>query len=252
MNCTEGLRLLHVHADGELGGAKTAELERHFEECGACAAERESVLSLRSALRNPALRFEAPESLRRDVRRIARRSAGERQRLSLTPLLFWRAWAFTGTVLAVAVLLFHPGISGQEQLAGEAVASHIRSLMPGHLTDVASSDQHTVKPWFNGRLDFAPNVRDFAAEGFPLVGGRLDYLNNRAVAALVYRRNKHLINVFVWPAVDTAGGKAKAESRRGYSIIKRNANGLHYCLVSDLNAKELAELSELLGREPQQ
>jgi anti-sigma factor RsiW len=119
--------------------------------------------------------------------------------------------------------------------------------MGEHLTDVASSDQHTVKPWFNGKLDFAPSVQDFTARGFPLVGGRLDYLNGRAVAALVYRRNKHFINVFVWPTASTSRGKAVTDNRRGYSMINCELNGLHYCFVSDLNANELTELANLFG-----
>ncbi len=110
------------------------------------------------------------------------------------------------------------------------------------------ADQHTVKPWFNGKLDFAPDVKDFAAQGFPLVGGRLDYLNGRAVAALVYRRNKHFINVFVWPAANAGGGKPAVQNRRGYFIINREADGLHYCLVSDLNAEELTQLAKLFGQ----
>ena len=129
----------------------------------------------------------------------------------------------------------------------EAVANHVRSLQAEHLTDVASTDQHTVKPWFNGKLDFAPEVRDFASQGFPLVGGRLDYLNGRAVAALVYQRNKHLINVFVWPSADTHAEKPAKEKHLGYSIISRDANGLRYCLVSDLNEKELAAFASGFG-----
>jgi anti-sigma factor RsiW len=120
--------------------------------------------------------------------------------------------------------------------------------MAEHLTDVASSDQHTVKPWFSGKLDFSPNVKDLATEGFPLVGGRLDYLHHRPVAALVYRRNKHLINVFVGPAASSSSRKGEFESPRGYSVLNRDIGGLHYCLVSDLNSRELAELANLLGR----
>src|SRR6185436_17555679 len=120
-------------------------------------------------------------------------------------------------------------------MLNEAVASHVRSLMVEHLTDVASSDQHTVKPWFNGKVDFAPDVKDFTAQGFPLVGGRLDYLNGRTVAVLVYQRNKHFINVFVSPTESSGRGKLTLEKRRGYSVINRETGGLHYCLVSDLN-----------------
>src|SRR5207249_1188170 len=150
-----------------------------------------------------------------------------------------------------AVLAIHIPRAGhpERDLAmTEAVGSHVRSLMAEHLTDVASSDQHTVKPWFNGKLDFAPEVKDFAAQGFPLVGGRLDYLNGRAVAALVYRRNKHFINVFVWPAQNAGNGKSDLQKHRGYSVINRDADGLRYCAVSDLNEKELAELENLFGR----
>ena len=129
----------------------------------------------------------------------------------------------------------------------EVMAGHVRSLQAEHLTDVASSDQHTVKPWFAGKLDFSPNVRDFAEQGFPLIGGRLDYLQGREVAALVYRRNKHVINVFVWPSA-TLERTAQTESLKGYSIVNFDASGLRYCLVSDLNAKELNELAGLMGK----
>src|SRR4029078_5320611 len=112
-----------------------------------------------------------------------------------------------------------------EDFLNQAVATHVRSLMVEHLTDVASTDQHTVKPWFDGKLDFAPEVKDFAAQGFPLAGGRLDYLNGRVVAALVYRRNKHYINVFVWPPASGGSGKLIVEKRRGYVVINRERGG---------------------------
>src|SRR5689334_11285212 len=131
-------------------------------------------------------------------------------------------------------------------LAQEIVSSHVRSLLLDHLIDVPSSDTHTVKPWFNGKLDFAPEVKDFAAQGFPLVGGRLDYLNGQAVAALVYQHKQHFINVFVWPTATASGRRQRVEKHRGYAVIMEEANGLRYCLVSDLNEKELAELAHLL------
>ena len=164
-------------------------------------------------------------------------------------LLLWKFLAFGATASAVLAILLPPASNSErDQLLNEAVASHVRSLMAEHLTDVASSDQHTVKPWFNGRLDFAPEVKDFAAHGFPLVGGRLDYFNGRAVAALVYRRNKHFINVFVWPVQNTGNGTSDLQKHRGYSVINRDADGLRYCVVSDLNQKELAEFANLFGR----
>jgi anti-sigma factor RsiW len=119
-------------------------------------------------------------------------------------------------------------------------------LMPGHLMDVASTDQHTVKPWFNGKIDFAPEVKDFATQGFPLVGGRLDYLEGQTVAALVYRRNQHTINAFVWPAKTAI--PMSVEEHRGYTVINRGLNGLHYCFVSDLNGRELGDFADLIGK----
>ncbi len=248
MNCTESRELLHAHADHELDVANSLELERHFQGCAVCAAEREAVHSLKKALQQSSLRYNAPDSLRKELRRTAQ-AATERTPSSLfQSLLLWKSLAFGAATLALLAMLIRPGVSGRDQLLDEAVSSHVRSLMADHLTDVASSDQHTVKPWFTGKLDFAPTVRDFAAQGYPLVGGRLDYLEGHSVAALVYRHNKHLINVFVWPTTRTGGRGPSVEHRRGYSVIRCEAGGLRYCLVSDLNQEELTELAGLLRR----
>ena len=245
MNCAESRLLLHAQADGELDVANSLELERHLKTCSACAAEHKSLNSLKAALRQSPLRYDAPESLRRGLRRMARAPESETRPRLFQSLLLWKSLAFAAAVALLAIL-FQPE---RDTLLNEAVASHVRSLMVDHLTDVASSDQHTVKPWFNGKLDFAPEVKDFAAQGFSLLGGRLDYLNGRAVAALVYQHNnKHFINVFVWPIANNSNGKSKIENRRGYSIINHEADGLHYCLVSDLNAEELAQLAKLFGQ----
>jgi anti-sigma factor RsiW len=247
MNCAEIRLLLHAHADGELDAANSLELERHLKTCAACAAEKTSLQSLHAALRRGGLNFHAPDSLKKDLRQFVRDLSEEkRPRKGFNPQWLWKFLAFGATAFALLTIFFQPaGISKHNQLLEEAVASHVRSLQVEHLTDVVSSDQHTVKPWFDGKLDFAPDVKDFAAQGFPLVGGRLDYLTGHAVAALVYRHNKHFINVFVWPAEETM--KPGTEIRRGYSIINCAGNGLHYCLVSDLNEKELGELAGLLG-----
>ena len=125
----------------------------------------------------------------------------------------------------------------------EAVADHIRALQPGHLTDVLSTDQHTVKPWFDGRIDYAPPVRDFSADGFPLVGGRLDYLHGRPVAALVYRRDKHIIDLFVWP--DSAAAAPRERTVNGYNVVDWAAGGMRFQAVSDLNAAELSQFAAL-------
>ena len=246
MNCAESRLLLHAHADGELDVVKSVELERHLKTCAVCAGEKRSLQSLKAALRQSPFRYDAPASLRKEVRRIAHASGGTIS-TRFNPLLLWKSLAFGATAFAILAILLRPGITAHDTVLNEAVTSHVRSLMVEHLTDVASSDQHTVKPWFNGKLDFAPDVKDFAAQGFPLVGGRLDYLNGRPVAALVYQRGKHLINVFVSPSASTGGGKLKLQKLRGYSIVIHEVNGLRYCVVSDLNDKELVDLVNLLG-----
>ncbi len=248
MNCAEIRLLLHACADGELDLVRSLDVERHLKTCAACAAEKGSLQSLRSALQSKDLAYRAPDSLRKKVRQLARASGKEIQSRENNLLWLWKWLACGATAVAVLTILLRPaGISRHDSLMSEAVASHVRSLMAEHLTDVASSDQHTVKPWFDGKLDFAPDVKDFAAQGFPLVGGRLDYLNGRAVAALVYRHNKHLINVFVWPAAN-AGLTQETENYHGYNVITRDADGFHYCLVSDMEEKGLAQLAGLLGK----
>jgi len=249
MNCAESRLFLHAYADAELDVANSRELERHLKSCAACSAAQKSMQSLKMAVRQSLLRYDAPDSLRKEVRRMARGSGDETRPHLLQSLRLWRSLAFGTTAVTLAAILLRPaGVSERDRILNEAVASHVRSLMVEHLTDVASSDQHTVKPWFNGKLDFAPVVTDFAAQGFPLVGGRLDYLNGRTVAALVYRRNKHFINVFIWPAANAGRGELAVENRRGYFVINHEAGGLHYCLVSDLNAEELAQLAKLFGQ----
>jgi anti-sigma factor RsiW len=141
-----------------------------------------------------------------------------------------------------------PNIGGQKQnlVAEEIVASHIRSMQPGHLYDVESTDQHTVKPWFDGKLDFAPPVVDLKEQGFPLVGGRLDYVDHRNVAALVYQRRKHFINVFVWPEESSAAKLPEVQTIQGYNLVYWSHNGMNFCAASDLNIAEIRQFAGLL------
>ena len=248
MNCTEIRLMLHADADGELDAANSLELERHLDTCSGCAAEKKSLHSLKATLRQASLRYKAPASLVQEARRMTRGTGHETPSLWRS-LPLWRWLTFGATAMAMLAILVRPaGISEQEDFLNQAVATHVRSLMVEHLTDVASTDQHTVKPWFNGKLDFAPEVKDFAAQGFPLVGGRLDYLGGRRVAALIYRRDKHFINVFVWADPDGKKPGPPNANRRGYCVINREMNGLQYCLVSDLNEKELTQLANLFGQ----
>ena len=151
-----------------------------------------------------------------------------------------------GAVLALAIVPRAIGPSVDQQLAGEVVSSHVRSLMATHMMDVISTDQHTVKPWFNGKLDFSPPVNDFAKDGFPLVGGRLDYIDNRPVAALVYQHGKHVINVFMWPTVGTATSAERIETEHGYNVEQMIVAGMNCWVVSDLNPLELDKFAGLI------
>ena len=136
--------------------------------------------------------------------------------------------------------------SAQERLTEELISSHVRSLQVDHLADVISSDRHTVKPWFNGKLDFSPPIIDLAPQGFPLVGGRLDYLDGRTVAVLIYRRNQHPINLYIWSSTDK-DAKPQVQSRQGYHLIRWTASGMNYWAVSDLTTNELEFFVTTLG-----
>jgi len=252
MNCSETDLLLHAYADGELDVVRSLELELHVKGCPACAARLESLKTLARALRDNDFAYHAPASLRHRVQQMA--GAPVAGGLSQPPNLqwIWKWLAAAATAAAVLLLVLRPpGIStGSEnnRLLDDAVACHVRSLMAGHLTDVPSSDQHTVKPWFEGKLDFAPDVRDFASQNFSLVGGRLDYLDDHTVAALVYRHNKHLVNVFIWPAQNPPGAPPALAVRKGYCVLTQEIRGFHYCLVSDMDENGVEQLAGLLGR----
>jgi anti-sigma factor RsiW len=247
MNCAEINLLLHAYVDGELDVMRSLDVEQHIKGCSTCAAKLNSLKSLQSALKDSELVYRAPASLRAKVQRMTQTPAAEAGVRPFDLQWLWKWLAVGATAVAVVAILLRPAQTlPNDQMLGEVVACHIRSLMPGHLTDVLSSDQHTVKPWFAGKLDFSPDVKDFAAQDFPLIGGRLDYVNGRTVAALVYQHKKHLINVFIWP-IANASGSEEETSYHGYNVINREANGFHYCVVSDMDEKGLEQLAGLLG-----
>src|ERR1700733_14814375 len=167
------------------------------------------------------------------------------------PVLEWLAVAAAVLITLGLGIRFIPGVLSFRQadlVAEELVASHIRSLQPGHLMDVVSTDQHTVKPWFDGKIDFAPPVRDLAEQGYPLIGGRLDYVGGRDVAALVYQLRKHYINVFIWPDDGKQGNRPEFVSKEGYNVACMSSGGMRLCGVADTNAEDLRQFMQLLLR----
>ena len=238
---------LDAYLDGELAAVDARELEAHLAQCADCARFRDGRVALRAAIETRLPALQAPGALRERVRAALRQSE---PRASPPRPLAWRALALAASFAVVALGTWQLAVrrAAGDTLSDEVLASHVRSLMPGHLADVLSSDQHTVKPWFNGRLDFSPPVYDFAGRGYPLLGGRLDYLNGRTVAALVYGRRQHVINVFLWPAARGATASPAAETRQGYHLLRRTTPDYAYWVVSDLGIPELSEFASLLAQ----
>ena len=251
MACENNELLLRAYFDGELDAVRSIEFEEHLKTCAQCSQELQEQQAMRDSLRAANLYERAPEALRAKVRAAIPPEARPRPiPMGRRPVLEWFAVA---AAILIAVFLgakVLPSVGGKTQnlVAEEIVASHIRSMQAGHLLDVESTDQHTVKPWFDGKLDFAPPVVDLAAQGFPLVGGRLDYIDHRNVAALVYQRQKHFINVFIWPEEVKDTKLPEVQTIQGYNLVFWSHGGMVFCAASDLNVTELHQLAELLER----
>ena len=252
MTCDLSRSLLHGYLDGEFDPLRAEEFERHLESCSQCIAQLEEQEALRASLQSAQLYERAPAGLSAKFKRqIASAEAESDDQWSWVPI-----WRWIAASVAIVVLVAVTYIGGQRILATrpgveraeltEVIDAHIRSLQPGHLTDVASTDQHNVKPWFDGKLDYIPPVRDLAENGFPLVGGRLDVLNGRSVAVLIYGRRKHFINVFVWPESRKESLIPATGTRNGYQWICSRAHGMEFCAISDVSAADLHDLTELL------
>jgi len=262
MNCDEATKLMDGYLDGELDPITSQTIEQHLRECRNCEQAYKTHGLLIRAVGNAAPYYKAPAELRERIQSSLREEIADRPMRNVTrdaqplfprrqpepwTILFGTPWNWLG--LAAAILfaaiigwnllprLQRPG--ADQLLATQLIAGHVRSLMANHLTDVASSDQHTVKPWLDTKLDFAPPVADLSNKGFPLVGGRLDYLDNRPVAALIYQRRKHFINLFVWPVESNAAKGTETISRQGYQLLHWVNSDFNYWAVSDVSVGDL-------------
>ena len=249
MNCREAQGLIHGFVDSELDLVSNLEMERHIHECPGCSGTHERLRAMHTAVSDNSLYFQLPAGVEDRLRaRLRKVNRVENRVRAIAPS--WRGIGIAAAlVLCIAgtwqVATTRQRFSTTETIGEEVVASHVRSLMATHLTDVPSSDQHTVKPWFNGKLDFSPVVADFADRGFRLDGGRLDYLDNRAVAAMVYRRRQHVINLFTWPTPQP-DLDIKTFDRQGYHTFRWTKHHMTYWVASDLNPEELRQFAGML------
>ena len=248
MDCNETRRLLEADLDGELDLVNHLAIETHLRGCADCTRIADELRARRAALRTSLPRFTASPQLAQKIRAGIRAEATPvAARAPFAPLNKRSAsgWQWGALAASVIVALSAGYIAGETRaqanlLLDEAISDHVRSLQTGHLTDVFSTDQHTVKPWFTGKLDFSPPVVDLAAVGFPLVGGRLEYLDGRPAAALVFHRRQHPVNVFVWPAHAGVISSRHLE-RAGYAAEAWSQGDLNFLAVSEIPAAELAD-----------
>jgi anti-sigma factor RsiW len=239
---------LDAYLDGELAAQDARDFAAHLKECHQCARLHDARVELGTAIRAEVPPFRAPDELRTRVRSALSSAAGSSVARRPVAPPGWRPLALAASLALVAVGSWRVASNraAGEALSEQVLTSHVRSLMPGHLTDVVSTDQHTVKPWFNGKLDFSPAVSDFTGRGYPLIGGRLDYLAGRPVAALVYGRRQHLINLFLWPAHRGPADGPTETTRQGYHLLHWTTPEYTYWVVSDLGLAELREFAGLV------
>src|SRR6476646_1470516 len=237
MTCDEAEVLLHALIDGELDAGHAREVESHIAGCPRCAAALRDYREMSKAVAEAGVRYKAPLELRKRIEAaLPQPRAVPSRRAVLRGFAMGSAVSALAATGLVAIVLRNDDV---ERIQSEVVSAHLRSLQAGHLTDVISTDQHTVKPWFNGKLDVSPPVIDLTAQGFTLIGGRLDYVDARAIGAVVYRRRQHIINLFVAQTADAGHHAAKMETMQGFNIWRWSDRGLNYWAVSDLGADEL-------------
>jgi len=235
MTCAEATPLVELELDGELDARSVLELREHVSRCPSCTRHAASLRALSDAAREHLRRFEPP--------------AGFEDRLlrSVRPRRISRAWTGTAIAAAAAAVVVLVAMPRRNALVEEAVAAHARSLQIDHALDVEASDQHVVKPWFEGKVGFAVPARDYASEGYALAGGRLDYLEGRPAAALVYRHGKHLLNLFVVDAEGDRDAPPKRDTLRGFGCWRWTSAGLRYLLVGDVEEAQMGALARRMA-----
>lgn len=247
MTCDLARPFLEAYIDRELDAPDSLHMEEHLKTCDSCSGLHEHLEALGSAIRAGAPRYRAPDALRKQIQSDLRSTMHARKQL-----FDWRWAAIAASVLVSAVAVWQmqlrPHRERETLIAREIVSSHVRSLMTNHLVDQPSSDQHAVKPWFSGKLDFSPTVKDLDTQGFTLAGGRLDYIDNRSVGAVVYRRRQHVLNLFIWPSSQSSDEAAHSSMVNGFNTVAWKADGMQYWAISDLNQHELELFSRLISK----
>ena len=256
MECDRAAGLLSGLLDAALGRFERLRVNRHVAGCANCTAKLEELRAMQAAIRTNLPYHRAPPGLAARIGAALEREAPPASAaMVVRPWLRWPAFGMAGTGLAgalagvamtVLVLGGRPG--GRDDVMQDVIGSHIRSMQADHLTDVPTSDQHTVKPWLSGRLDVSPPVRDLKDAGFPLVGGRLDYVDGHQAAAVVYLRAKHVINLFAWASPGKIDEPVHAESRQGFNVVTWRRGGITYYAVSDVEADQLSEFARLVAQ----
>jgi anti-sigma factor RsiW len=249
MECNQSRELISASIDDGLDATTATALSLHLAGCDACSRLHEQLQDVHVAINMHAHRYPAPAHLRQRILGAVAEQPPQAVRAHRAMPWVWINLAFgsiSTTAFAALLMLYLAVPPAAERLDQEIVASHFRSLMPDHLADVASTDQQTVKPWFNGKLDYSPPVYNLAQVGFTLIGGRMDYIDQRPVSALVYQRGKHVINLYVWPARSTRNSTPMLTSRQGFQLIRWTRDGMQYQAISDLNGPELMQFERLL------